>query len=63
MPVVLPEALFERWTDPALSDADQVSAMIRENAQLEFDHHAVSKRINSRKVDGEELIAPLRNEA
>ena len=62
MPVILPEALFERWTDPALSDADQVSAMIREHAQLEFDHHAVSKRINSGKVDGEELIAPLRNE-
>ena len=57
MPVVLPDEAHSGWLDPALKDA---SAYARERAlSREFTHYAVSKRVNSARHEGADLIEPL----
>ena len=58
MPVILPEAEFATWTDPALSDTVVIADTIRAKALRDFVHHAVSKKINSGKNEGQELTEP-----
>lgn len=59
MPVVLPEAQFETWTDPRLRDAAAVDHLLAAHAEGDFDYYPVSTRVNNSKWDDEELIAPL----
>lgn len=59
MPVVIPDALHHAWLDPRLVDADGVMAMIKEHAATQFEHYAVSPRVNGREAEGESLIEPL----
>ena len=57
MPVVLPDEAHTGWLDPGLKDAGEFArahALARE-----FAHHAVSKRVNNAKNEGEDLIEPL----
>jgi len=57
MPVVLPDEALAGWLDPDLKDATQFA---REHALArEFVHYAVSKRVNSARNEGAELIEPL----
>lgn len=57
MPVILPDEAHAGWLDPALKDA---AAFARAHAlSHEFAHYAVSKRVNSAKNEGPELLEPL----
>jgi putative SOS response-associated peptidase YedK len=57
MPVVLPDEMHAGWLDPALKDA---TAFAREHAiAREIAHYPVSKRVNSARNEGPELIEPL----
>jgi putative SOS response-associated peptidase YedK len=57
MPVVLPDVDHAGWLDPALQDA---TAFAREHAiAQEIAHYPVSKRVNSARNEGPELIEPL----
>ncbi len=60
MPVILSKGDFEEWTDPGETDAERVTAIIRDHARDDFDHFAVRKLVNSGKNDSEELIKPSR---
>lgn len=59
MPLVLPDAVHETWLDPELSDATKIMTVIHECAVEDFDHHAVSTRVNSPKNVDAEIIAPV----
>lgn len=57
MPVVLPDEAHAGWLDPALTDATEFA---RAHAlAAEFIHYAVSKRVNSARNEGPELVEPL----
>ncbi len=58
MPVVLPDELLLRWVRPDVDKAEDVAGMVG-LAQSNFEHYAVSTRLNSAKNDDPELIAPL----
>jgi len=58
MPVVLADYAHDGWLDPALADA---TAFARANALCaEFVHYPVSKRVNSARNEGPELIESQR---
>ena len=57
MPVVLPETVFDMWTDPAPRAAEEVADHIA-SAQIDFEHYAVSTRLNTGKNDDEGLLSP-----
>jgi len=59
MPVVLPEAAHDAWFDPEITDAAKVMTIIRECAVHDFDHHAVSTRVNSPKNKDATLTEPI----
>lgn len=61
MPVVLPEEDHAAWLDPALHDASVASAMaLAAGAPEDFTHFPVSRRVNSARHEGPDLIEPLR---
>ncbi len=61
MPVVLPEAALGAWLEPAMHDAAVASAMALEPmAPGDFEHFPVSRRVNSARNEGPDLIEPLR---
>jgi putative SOS response-associated peptidase YedK len=55
MPVVLPDELLVRWARPDVQKAEEVAGMVK-LAQSDFDHYAVSGRLNSAKDDRPEMI-------
>jgi putative SOS response-associated peptidase YedK len=57
MPVILQEALFGKWLDPNVVNADEVQAMVDE-AQSDFAHHPVTTRLNAAKTDESEFANP-----
>ena len=57
MPVVLPETAFGAWLDPTPQPPEAVADLIS-SAQLDFEHYAVSTRLNTAKNDDEGLLAP-----
>ncbi len=58
MPVVLPESVFDAWLNPAPQTPEAVASLI-ETAQLDFQHYAVSNRINTAKNNDEGLLVPV----
>ena len=61
MPVVLSEEDHAAWLEPALHDAAVATAMALEPmAPGDFEHYAVSRRVNNARSEGPELIEPLR---
>jgi putative SOS response-associated peptidase YedK len=58
MPVVLPEAAFSRWLDPAMALPADISKVL-EAAEGEFAHHKVSPRLNAAKNDDETLLQAI----
>jgi putative SOS response-associated peptidase YedK len=58
MPVVLQESDIANWLDPSVKDADEVTAMIQ-IAQTNFEHYAVTTRLNVAEVDDERLLEPV----
>jgi len=57
MPVVLPDAAFDRWLARDLKP-EAVAAVI-DIAQDDFEHYAVGTRLNAAKADDEELLEPV----
>jgi putative SOS response-associated peptidase YedK len=55
MPVVLPDELLVRWARPDVQKPEEVAGMVK-LAQTEFEHYAVSARLNSAKDDRPEMI-------
>jgi putative SOS response-associated peptidase YedK len=55
MPVVLPDELLVRWARADVQRAEDVAGMVK-LAQSDFEHYAVSARLNSAKDDRADMI-------
>lgn len=58
MPAVLEESDFGTWLDPNLHDVEALTALIA-GGQSDFEHFAVSPRLNAAKEDDEKLVEPV----
>ena len=56
MPVVLDEAAWSLWLDPALGDPGELQAMLRPPEGLDLDIYPVGSMVNNVRFDGPELI-------
>jgi len=56
MPVVLPEQSWDRWMDPAYSDADALSKMLGPYDTKALQAWTVSRLVNAPKNEGPKLI-------
>jgi len=59
MPVILPQAEYARWLDPALKDPDSLSPLLVPFPPEEMLAIPVSPRVNAPSTDDEKCIAPL----
>ncbi len=59
MPVVLPESAFHLWADPHMRDRDRVCEIVDNYSLTDFEHYAVSVRVNRSRSNSAELINPL----
>jgi putative SOS response-associated peptidase YedK len=62
MPVVIPEATWDRWLDPDPADAGELLALLEPDDDLDLDVYAVPRLVNDVRRDGPELIEPLGRE-
>ena len=57
MPVVLDEAAYAEWMDPARKDPDKVADTIRRHAlSKEFVHYTVGTAVNNSRAEGPQLV-------
>ena len=59
MPVVVPEAAWERWLEPSLRDVGELHGLLVPDDALELDIHAVSRLVNNVRNNGPQLIERL----
>jgi len=59
MPVILPQAEYARWLDPALKDPGSLSPLLVPFPPEEMLAIPVSPRVNAPSTDDEKCIAPL----
>lgn len=59
MPVVLPEAAWDRWLDPALPDPGELQGLLVPAADEDLEAYPVSRAVNNVRNDGPSLIEPL----
>jgi len=59
MPVVLKPHIHDAWLDPDFQDVEGVKQIMQENRVADFVAHPVSRRVNSVKNQGEDLIKPI----
>lgn len=59
MPVVVPPALWDAWLDPAMTDLDQVSALLRSIPDPVLSPRRVGPAVGDARNDSPGLIAPL----
>ena len=59
MPVILPQAEYARWLDPALKDPDELSPLLVPFPPEGMLAIPVSPRVNAPSTDDEKCIAPL----
>ncbi len=59
MPFVVPEDRWDAWLDPALTDADDVRALLQPPVPGRFVATAVSTRVNAVVNNGPELLDPV----
>lgn len=60
MPLALPDDEHDAWLDPATRDGAKALELVRARALTDFEHYAVSTRVNSAKNDDAGLIEALR---
>lgn len=60
MPVVLPDAEWDRWIDIAYSDADKLKELLRPFDAAALEAWTVGREVNAPKNEGPELIARQR---
>jgi putative SOS response-associated peptidase YedK len=53
----MPAKEFDRWLSPDVTSADEVATLIG-SADSNFEHYAVSTRLNTAKNDDEKLLEP-----
>ena len=56
MPVILDKADYEKWLDPAVSDADEILPLLKQYPAEKMRAYRVSTAVNSPKNDGPECI-------
>ena len=59
MPLVLPKGAEGMWTDSSQTDAKAALVEALALAVTALEHYPVSKRVNSTKNEGLELIEPI----
>jgi putative SOS response-associated peptidase YedK len=59
MPVILPQADYDRWLDPALLNTDSLAPLLVPFPPEDMLAFPVSPRVNAPTVDDERCIAPL----
>jgi putative SOS response-associated peptidase YedK len=62
MPVVIPESSWDQWLDPTLtkpSDLRELKGLLEPAADDELRMYRVSRRVNSVRNDGPDLVAPV----
>jgi putative SOS response-associated peptidase YedK len=59
MPVILPEAAFTGWLDPAEKTPDLLSPLLQPYPAEEMMFYPVSRLVNSPANDSPECILPL----
>jgi putative SOS response-associated peptidase YedK len=58
MPVIVPEAAWSTWLDPALDDPAELQGVLQPNEDVDLRILAVSPLVNDVRNDGPELIVP-----
>ncbi|MFC6153811.1 SOS response-associated peptidase [Nocardioides yefusunii] len=59
MPLTVPDDLRDAWLDPALTDVDEVVALVRPAGAGTMTAHPVARTVNSVRNNGPDLLAPL----
>jgi putative SOS response-associated peptidase YedK len=59
MPVLIPEALWERWLHPTAAEPGELLAMLQPSDEIALRIYAVNRYVNDVRRDGPELIEPL----
>jgi len=62
MPVILKEADYQRWLAPEETPAESLTKLLEPYPAGEMEAFAVSKAVNSPRVDAPQLIEPVREE-
>ncbi|HPF25464.1 MAG TPA: SOS response-associated peptidase [Steroidobacteraceae bacterium] len=60
MPRILPATRHSEWLDPA-TELESLEAVLGAPVEVDLAFHPVSKRVNSPRNEGPELIAPIRD--
>ena len=59
MPVILPEARYDEWLDPANHDLDSLQVLLEPYPASEMDAYPVSTFVNSPHNEGPECVRPV----
>jgi putative SOS response-associated peptidase YedK len=59
MPVVVPEAAWDRWLDPALPDPAELLGLFEPTDEIALATWPVSSLVNNVRNDGPELVRPV----
>ena len=59
MPVIVPEAAWDRWLDPDPADRGELHALLAPSDAVELEIRAVSRLVNDVRNDGPELFQPI----
>jgi putative SOS response-associated peptidase YedK len=59
MPVVVPNAAWSRWLDPAFDDPAELHALFEPSDEVELRIWPVSRLVNNVRNDGPELFEPV----
>ena len=59
MPVVVPEAAWSRWLDPALDDPGELLGLFEPSDEVELRIWPVSQLVNNVRNDGPALFEPV----
>ena len=63
MPIALPKDAEGEWLDKGLTDATKAIDFASLRAVIDLVHHPVNPRVNSGKVEGADLVEPVKNPA
>ena len=59
MPVVVPDAAWDRWLDPALADPAELLGLFEPSDEIGLSTWPVSALVNNVRNDGPELVRPM----
>jgi putative SOS response-associated peptidase YedK len=59
MPVVIPDAAWDRWLDPSPADPGELIGLLQPTDEIALRVYAVNRDVNDVRRDGPELVEPL----